>query len=150
MAKDKGKPETIAVHAEHMSAEHFGAVNTPVYRVSTILFPTLDALESDDKPYVYGRRGTPSSRSLEDAVTALEGGVRTVLCPSGANAIATTKPPHINTGMPNASPRITHSALLPPDGAGPTGPRSSSSRTRRRRRCSRSSSSRTTGWRPWR
>jgi cystathionine beta-lyase len=64
-------------------------VNTPVYRASTILFPTLDAMESDDKPYVYGRRGTPSSRSLEDAVTALEGGVRTVLCPSGANAIAT-------------------------------------------------------------
>ena len=89
MAKDKGKPETIAVHAGHMIAEHFGAVNTPVYRASTILFPTLDALESDDKPYVYGRRGTPSSRSLEDAVTALEGGVRTVLCPSGANAIAT-------------------------------------------------------------
>ena len=89
MAKDKGKPETIAVHAGHMSAEHFGAVNTPVYRASTILFPTLDAMESRDKPYVYGRRGTPSSRSLEDAVTALEGGARTVLCPSGANAIAT-------------------------------------------------------------
>ncbi|HTW34091.1 MAG TPA: cystathionine beta-lyase [Rhizomicrobium sp.] len=87
MAKDK--PETVAVHAGHMSAEHFGAVNTPVYRASTILFPTLDAMESRDKPYVYGRRGTPSSKSLEDAVTALEGGTRTVLCPSGANAIAT-------------------------------------------------------------
>jgi cystathionine beta-lyase len=89
MAKDNGKPETVAVHAGQMSAEHFGAVNTPVYRASTILFPTLDALEAHDQPYVYGRRGTPSSRSLEDAITALEGGAQTVLCPSGANAIAT-------------------------------------------------------------
>jgi cystathionine beta-lyase len=89
MTAKEQKPETIAVHAGHMSAEHFGAVNTPVYRASTILFPTLDALEGRDAPYTYGRRGTPSSRSLEDAITALEGGTRTVLCPSGANAIAT-------------------------------------------------------------
>ena len=89
MTKDKGKPETTAVHAGHMSAEHFGAVNTPVYRASTILYPTLDAMEARAQPFTYGRRGTPSSKSLEDAVTALEGGARTVLCPSGANAIAT-------------------------------------------------------------
>src|SRR5208282_6723882 len=87
MAKDKGKPETIAVHAGHMIAEHFGAVNTPVYRASTILFPTLEAMEGRDAPFTYGRRGTPSSRSLEEAITELEGGARTVLCPSGANAI---------------------------------------------------------------
>src|SRR5205823_4021212 len=40
-------------------------------------------------PFIYGRLGTPSSKSLEDAVTALEGAARTVLCPSGLNAIAT-------------------------------------------------------------
>jgi len=89
MAKDKGKPETVAVHAGHMSAEHFGAVNTPVYRASTILYPTLAAMEARDAPFTYARKGTPSSKSLEDAITALEGGARTVLCPSGANAIAT-------------------------------------------------------------
>ena len=82
------KKDTIAAHAGRMSAEHFGVVNTPVYRASTILYPTLAALEAGDAPYTYGRKGTPSSRSLEDAVTALEGGVRTVICPSGANAIA--------------------------------------------------------------
>jgi cysteine-S-conjugate beta-lyase len=83
------KPDTTATHAGRMSAEHFGAVNTPVYRASTILFPNLAALEARDAPYTYGRLGTPTSRSLEEAVTALEGGVRAVICTSGANAIAT-------------------------------------------------------------
>jgi len=81
--------DTIAVHAGRMSAAHFGVVNTPVYRASTVLFPDLATLESGDVPYVYGRRGTPTSQSLEEAVTALEGGARTVICPSGMNAIAT-------------------------------------------------------------
>lgn len=83
------KKETIAVQAGRMSEEHFGVVNTPVYRASTILYPDLATLESGKVPYVYGRRGTPTSRSLEEAITALEGGARTVICPSGANAIAT-------------------------------------------------------------
>ena len=71
-----------------MSAEHFGAVNTPVYRASTILYPSLAALEANKQPYTYGRRGTPSSRSFEEAITALEGGARTVTVPSGLNAIS--------------------------------------------------------------
>jgi cystathionine beta-lyase len=82
------KKETRAVHDGRMSAEHFGVVNTPVYRASTILYPNLAALETGKMPYIYGRRGTPSSRSLEEAITALEGGARTVVCSSGLNAIA--------------------------------------------------------------
>lgn len=83
------KKETLTVQAGRMSAEHFGAVNTPVYRASTILYPDFATMESGKAPYVYGRRGTPTSRSLEQAITALEGGARTILCPSGMNAIAT-------------------------------------------------------------
>ncbi len=80
---------TAATHAGRMSREHFGVVNTPVYRASTILYPDLASLEAADAPYIYGRLGTPSSASLEEAVTALEGGARTVLCPSGLNAVTT-------------------------------------------------------------
>jgi cystathionine beta-lyase len=80
------KTDTLAVHAGRMSREHFGVVNTPVYRASTILYPDLAALESRDMPYTYGRRGTPTSCSFEDAITALEGGARTLL-PSGLGAI---------------------------------------------------------------
>ena len=83
------KPQTTLVAAGRMSETHFGAVNTPVYRASTILFPDLAALENRTQEYFYGRRGTPSSRSLEDAICALEGGARTVLVPSGLNACAT-------------------------------------------------------------
>jgi cysteine-S-conjugate beta-lyase len=87
MVGRKDSKETIAVHAGRMSREHFGAVNTPVYRASTILYPDLATLKTRDLPYTYGRTGTPSSRSLEEAVTELEGGARTVICPSGLGAI---------------------------------------------------------------
>ncbi|HEY5347380.1 MAG TPA: PLP-dependent transferase, partial [Rhizomicrobium sp.] len=83
------KPDTIAVAAGRMSEEHFGVVNTPVYRASTILYPDLAALKALAGPYTYGRRGTPTTSSFEDAVTQLEGGARTVTVPSGLNAIAT-------------------------------------------------------------
>lgn len=86
MAHDK-RPGTLAVHGGRMTREHFGAVNTPLYRASTILMPDLATLESGKAPYVYGRRGTPTSKSLEDTINALEGGVETVLLPSGLAAI---------------------------------------------------------------
>lgn len=85
---EKLKPETIATHAGRMSDAHFGVVNTPVYRASTILYKSLDALEHKGVPYSYGRLGTPTSQSFEDAITALEGGARTFICPSGLGAIA--------------------------------------------------------------
>jgi cystathionine beta-lyase len=84
----KLKPETIATHAGRMSGDHFGAVNTPVYRASTILHKTLADLEGDKARYIYGRHGTPSSQSFEDAVNELEGGARTVVAPSGMGAAA--------------------------------------------------------------
>src|SRR6202012_3686046 len=86
---EKDKPDTVAVSAGRMSEEHFGAVNTPVYRASTVLYPDLAALKANKQPYTYGRRGTPTSRSLEEAMNALEGGARTVVLPSGLNAVAT-------------------------------------------------------------
>jgi cystathionine beta-lyase len=82
------KKDTIATHAGRMSDEHFGVVNTPVYRASTILYRDLASLESGGVPYIYGRRGTPSSASFEEAVTALEGGARSFVCPSGLGAVA--------------------------------------------------------------
>ncbi len=65
---------------------HAGAVNTPVYRASTILFPDVESMFDHSQPYTYGRRGTPTTRALEDAFCELEGGARTVLTPSGLSA----------------------------------------------------------------
>ena len=86
--EDKDKPETKAVSLGRMSDEHFGVVNTPVYRASTILYPDLAALKANKQPYTYGRRGTPTTRSFEAAINALEGAARTVTVPSGLNANA--------------------------------------------------------------
>jgi cystathionine beta-lyase len=85
----KDKPETILVSAGRMTREHFGAVNTPVYRTSTILHPNVESLKGEKQPYKYGRRGTPTSRSFESAIEELEGGARCVALPSGLSAIST-------------------------------------------------------------
>lgn len=84
------KTETIVTHTGRDPFANHGFVNTPVYRGSTVLFKTLDAYESRAQKYVYGRRGSPTSDSLCEAISALEGGTRTWLMPSGAAAIAST------------------------------------------------------------
>ena len=68
---------------------HHGIVNPPVYHASTILYPTLDALEAPRTPdgYYYGRYGTPTTRALTDAVAALEGAAAGFAVSSGKNAI---------------------------------------------------------------
>ena len=81
-------PETIVTHSGREPFENRGYVNTPVYRGSTILFPTLDALESPNNRYDYGRTGNPSSSAVEEVITELEGAADTVLCPSGLSAIS--------------------------------------------------------------
>jgi cystathionine beta-lyase len=89
VTKSHDKPETILVGSGRMSASHFGTVNTPVYRTSTILFPDIASMAPGKQPYTYGRRGTPTSQSLEDAIRELEGGAQVVLVPSGLNAATT-------------------------------------------------------------
>ncbi len=88
-----GKPasrrtSTIVTHAGRDPFANHGFVNTPVYRGSTVLFKTLDAYESRTQKYVYGRRGSPTSDALCEAIATLEGGAQTWLMPSGAAAVA--------------------------------------------------------------
>ena len=91
--------ETALCHAGRRSAEHHGAVNTPVYRASTILFPTLaDHADRKSRPVRYGRRGTPTSQSLEEAVSVLEQAAGTVLAPSGVSAISVALLAHARPG----------------------------------------------------
>ncbi|HVY18225.1 MAG TPA: PLP-dependent transferase, partial [Rhodopila sp.] len=91
MTKARAHDDTVLAHAGRPSIAHFGAVNPPVYHASTILFPTLAALDAKAEAKVrYGRRGTPTSMALEEAMSALEGADGTVLAPSGLMAISTT------------------------------------------------------------
>ena len=80
------RKDTKLVEGGRDPALHAGAVNTPVYRASTILFPDLETMRTEAQPYTYGRRGTPTTRALEQALCSLENGARTVLTPSGLSA----------------------------------------------------------------
>jgi cystathionine beta-lyase len=80
------RKETRVVQAGREPSLHAGAVNTPVYRMSTVLFPDAETMRTGGQPYTYGRRGTPTTRALEHALCALESGARTVLTPSGLSA----------------------------------------------------------------
>jgi len=70
------------------------AVNPPVWRASTHLYPDTAALKDGtrrnaDGEFFYGRRGSPTQWALSDALTQLEPGADgTVLYPSGVAAIA--------------------------------------------------------------
>jgi len=67
-----------------------GFVNTPIYRGSTVLSPTVDQYLSRKGRYTYGRRGTPTTDALAAALAKLEGGAGVVLTPSGLSAITTS------------------------------------------------------------
>ena len=89
------KDETKLVTTGRDPENNHGVVNPPVYHASTILHPTLDALdrsrkrrEAGERGVYYGRKGTPTTFSLEDMVCALEGGHRCQVYPSGLAAIA--------------------------------------------------------------
>ena len=81
-------PETRLVTAGRDYAEH-GFVNPAVYHGSTVLFPTAHSLHDRSTEYVYGRRGTPTSRAVEEAVAMVEGGHNAKMAPSGLAAIST-------------------------------------------------------------
>ena len=85
----KLSPATRLVQAGRQYSEH-GFVNPAVYRGSTVLFDTMEELLAYDKPYLYGRRGTPTSRAVESAIAMLEGGHASKMCPSGLAAISAT------------------------------------------------------------
>lgn len=73
-------------------------VNPPVERASTYLFPTYDDFIEGGKNIVYGRLGGSTHRALEDAITALEGGVETRLAPSGLQAVNATLLAFVRSG----------------------------------------------------
>jgi cystathionine beta-lyase len=88
------KKDTKLIHAGQNKKRNAGIVNTPVFHASTVLFDTtadmLDsqerALKQREKKLFYGRRGTPTHWTLQEAVSELEGAEDTFLTPSGLSA----------------------------------------------------------------
>ena len=90
--------ETRLAHLGSSPFENHGFVNPPLYRGSTILFPTMEAYTSRAQDYTYGRRGTPTIRALESAITEFEGGAHSVLTASGLSACAVGLLSVVSTG----------------------------------------------------
>ena len=84
---DRFGERTRLVHAGREPSEQHGFVNTPIYRGSTVLYPTLDDFTHRRAKFPYGTRGTPTIASLEEAWSSLAGASTTVLTPSGLAAI---------------------------------------------------------------
>ncbi len=88
------KKDTKVIRAGLNKKRNAGVVNTPVVRASTVVFETLAAmrdadervLKKNEKVLYYGRRGTPTHWTLQEAITDLAGGADTVLAPSGLGA----------------------------------------------------------------
>ncbi len=76
------------VHLGRDSEASQGFVNVPPYRGSTVLFPDVATLSTEDQRYTYGTHGTPTTDALTEAWTALAGAAGTVLVPTGLAAIA--------------------------------------------------------------
>ncbi len=95
---DNGKQQakTRFVHAGrgHLGGETT-SVNPPLVRTSTVLYRNTTVMKSvreskarGERVWNYGTAGTPTSFALEDAITEVEGGKRTMLFPSGLAAVA--------------------------------------------------------------
>jgi cysteine-S-conjugate beta-lyase len=86
-ARKKLRSRSRLVHLGRDSDAHFGFINIPPYRGSTVLFPDVATLRSRAQPYTYGTHGTPTTHALVDAWSDLSGAAGTVLAPSGLFAI---------------------------------------------------------------
>jgi cystathionine beta-lyase len=83
--------ETRLVHVARDPLRDAGAVNPPVYRASTVVYPSLREFaaraERRYTTYSYGLQGTPTTMALAEAVAELSGGSRSVIVSSGLAAV---------------------------------------------------------------
>ncbi|MEX0751999.1 MAG: cystathionine beta-lyase [Xanthobacteraceae bacterium] len=88
--KPEFKPDTRLVTGGRDPFSYHGFVNPPVHHASTVLYRTAEDLLAHRGRYHYGRRGTPTSEALQQAMAEIEGpacaGV--ALAPSGLTAIS--------------------------------------------------------------
>src|SRR5207248_1949188 len=82
-SRHKMKIETIAVHAGHAVDSATGAVAAPIY-LSTTFERDIDGAYS--RGFMYTRNNNPNRETLEQGVSALEGGAAAAAFASGTGA----------------------------------------------------------------
>jgi cysteine-S-conjugate beta-lyase len=84
--------KTRLIHSDVSAPDGFRSLSTPVYRGSTVVFPSVAAATDEwdqyKAGYTYGIYGTPTALELAARICELERGHRTFLAPGGQAAIA--------------------------------------------------------------
>lgn len=105
MSEDKA---TGLIHHPYKAPDGFEAVPPAVHKASTVIFENTSALNvrqwKDKSGYTYGLHGTPTTFTLEARLSTLEGGLQTLLAPSGLSALSL-----VNMGLLRAGDEV----LLP-------------------------------------
>ena len=82
---------TRLIHHPYRPPAGFEAPQPPVHKASTVYFANVAAMRARDwkskAGYTYGLHGTPTTFLLEERMATLEGGLQTLLVPSGLAAI---------------------------------------------------------------
>ena len=90
MKKKPPSSTSLIAHA-YRPPEGFGSVQPAVHKASTVLFADTATLRTrtwkSKAGYTYGLHGTPTTFTLEERIATLEGGLETLLVPSGLSAI---------------------------------------------------------------
>ena len=114
MTKKKSPSSTELIAHGYRPPAGFAAVQPAVHKASTILFPNAAALRArnwkDKTGYTYGLHGTPTTFTLEERIATLEGGLETLLVPSGLAAITL-----VNASLLSAGDEV----LIPDNSYGP-------------------------------
>lgn len=101
MKSDKLHIESKCIHAG-IGKYEFGSVIPPIYQTSTFKFESADhggsLFAGKEKGYIYSRMLNPTVEAMEDAVAALESGVKALGCGSGMAAINTVLTGMLNSG----------------------------------------------------
>ena len=88
--RSRYRQATEVAHAGRDPRRYLGAVNTPVFRASTILLPTMADLERASRGEYpglsYGLHGLPTVTDFQRALAGLEGGHAALAVPSGLTA----------------------------------------------------------------
>ncbi|RTL27431.1 MAG: cystathionine beta-lyase [Burkholderiales bacterium] len=93
---------TKLIHHPYKAPDSFEAVVPGVHKASTVIFEDTAALKNrqwkDKSGYTYGLHGTPTTFTLEERLATLEGGLQTLLAPSGLSALALVNMAILRTG----------------------------------------------------
>lgn len=93
---------TRLIHHPYRAPETFESPVMGVHKGSTVYFPTVAALRSqqwlDKSGYTYGLHGTPTTFTLEERLATLEGAKHVLLAPSGLSAITVVNMAFLKAG----------------------------------------------------